>query len=234
MTKSSLGSAWLFRVGGLALLTGSAAFVVHLVLRSVVTAGSDLVVVAQAASWAPINTLGLVAAVLVLLGMPAMIPLMLDSGGRATLLGLALLAAAWMFFGLFLSLFGLLVVPWLADQAPWVMASAAPRPPAFLATFGIGLLNWITGTVLVAIPFIRHRAGPTWVGYVVLASSFALVVGNLLIAPSGPASNLGLNLLSNTGPMLLLSGIGYLGFRLWSEHPTLKANVASDSHHALP
>ena len=88
----------------------------------------------------------------------------------------------------------------------------------FVVSFAIGLLSWIAGAVLVAIPFIRHRAGPAWVGYVLLASSVALVVGNLLIAPSGPASNLALNLISNMGPVLLLAAIGYVGFRLWSEY----------------
>jgi hypothetical protein len=45
-----------------------------------------------------------------------------------------------------------------------------------------------------------------------------VVVGDLAIAPSGPAKNLAINLLSNLGPVLLMVGVGYLGFRVWVEH----------------
>ena len=48
-----MSGAWLFRVGGLALLAGSVAFVVHVLLRSVVTAGADPLVVATATYWVP-------------------------------------------------------------------------------------------------------------------------------------------------------------------------------------
>ena len=36
--------------------------------------------------------------------------------------------------------------------------------------------------------------------------------------PSGPASNLALNLLSNLAPVLLMVPLGYLGYRLWAEN----------------
>jgi hypothetical protein len=39
----------------------------------------------------------------------------------------------------------------------------------------------------------------------------------LVIAPSGPASNLAVNLASNLGPVLLLIVIGYLGHGMRSE-----------------
>jgi hypothetical protein len=48
------------------------------------------------------------------------------------------------------------------------------------------------------------------------------LVGNFVIAPSGPASNLAVNLLSNLGPVLLLIGLGYLGFRAWAERAPAK------------
>ena len=41
------------------------------------------------------------------------------------------------------------------------------------------------------------------------------IVGDV-IAPNGPASNLGINLLSNSGPLLLMIALGYLGGRLWT------------------
>jgi hypothetical protein len=47
-------------------------------------------------------------------------------------------------------------------------------------------------------------------------------VGTLVVAPGGPASNLAVNLLSNLGPVLLLIGLGYLGFRAWAERAPAK------------
>lgn len=132
----------------------------------------------------------------------------LDSGpaGLPGLIGVALLAGAWLFFGVFLSFYSVLVLP------------SAPLPEAFVVAFLVGLLAWLVGTVLLAVPFIRRRVDPRWVGYLLPASAVWGMVGNLIIAPSGPAANLAVNLVSNLGPVLLLVGIGYLGHRMRSEH----------------
>jgi hypothetical protein len=53
------------------------------------------------------------------------------------------------------------------------------------------------------------------------AAALLTVAGNF-IAPTGPATNLAINLLSNLGPVLLLVALGSLGFRLWSEHTPAK------------
>ncbi len=224
MADVAMNGSRLLRAGGFALVAGSAAFVAHVILRSVVTAGADPLAVARASFWAPLNGLGLAGALLVLLGLPAIVPRLSIAGGRAGTIGLALLAVSWTFFGLFLSLYSLLVLPWLAEQAPWLMGAGASLPFAFVVTFAVGMLSWIAGAVLFATPFIRHRAGPAWVGYVLLASSVALVVGNFVLAPSGPVANLPLNLLSNSAPVLLLAAVGYLGFRLCAGAPMAQAS----------
>lgn len=205
------------RAGGMALEVGSVAFVVHVVLRSVATAGADPLAVTRAPSWVPLHVLGVLGALLVLFGLPAIVPRLADSGGGASRLGVVLLATSWVFFGVFLSLYGLLVLPWLAERAPALVAPGAPLPLAFVVTFALGLLCWVVGATLVAVPFLRHRERPAWVGYALLASAVALVVGNLVLAPSGPASSLALNLLSNLGPVLLLVPLGYLGHRAYSD-----------------
>ncbi len=127
--------------------------------------------------------------------------------------------------GLFLSLYSVLVAPWLADKAPALVAASAPIPAGIIIAFIVGLVAEFVGSVLLAIPFIRGRVQPRWVGYVLPAAALLRVVGNF-IAPSGPASNLAINLLSNLGPILLLVALGYLGFRMWSEHaPASRAGV---------
>lgn len=123
-----------------------------------------------------------------------------------------------MFVGLFLSLYSVLVLPWLADRAPSLIGASAPLPEAFVIAFGFGLVSWLAGSVLLAIPFIRKQVRPTWVGYTLVASAIWIVVGNFIIAPSGPASNLAINLISNLGPVFLLIGFVHLGYRMSSGH----------------
>src|SRR3990170_8079232 len=211
-------SSQLFRISGLGLFVGAIAFVVHVVLRAVITAGPAPATVAKQSSWVPISALGLMGAALVLLGLPAMYARMAGPTGVIGLVGVVLIALALMFFGVFLSLYSVLVLPWLADKAPSLVAASVPLPVGFVIAFIAGLVAWFVGAVLLAIPFIRGRVQPRWVGYVLPASALWVVVGSTIIAPSGPATNLAINLLSNLGLVLLLVGVGYLGFRMWSEH----------------
>jgi hypothetical protein len=212
----------LFRIGGLLVFVGAVAFALHVVLRSVLTAGVDPAVSAQAGLWVPVNALGALGAALVLLGLPAVYTRMAGEGRLHGLVGFALIEVSWMFFGLFLSLYGALVLPWLADQAPRLVAGPSPTPLGFIMAFALGLLAWLLGAVLLAVPFVRRRVRPRWVGYVLPASALWVLVGSFVIAPGGPASNLAVNLLSNLGPVLLLIGLGYLGFRAWAERAPAK------------
>jgi hypothetical protein len=209
----------LSRIGGLLVFIGAGAFVLHVILRSVLTAGVDPAVSAQAGLWVPVNALGALGAALVLLGLPAVYARMAGQGGLPGLVGFALIEVSWMFFGLFLSLYGALVVPWLADQAPRLVGGSSPAPLGFVVAFALGLLVWLLGAVLLAVPFVRGPARARWVGYLLPASALWVLVGSFVIAPGGPASNLAVNLLSNLGPVLLQIGLGYLGFRAWAERP---------------
>ncbi len=214
--------ARLSRVGGLLVVGGAVAFVMHVVLRSVLTAGVDSAVSAQASLWVPVNVLGALGAVLVLLGLPAVYARMAGQGGLPGLVGFALIEVSWIFFGLFLSLYGALVLPWLADQAPGLVDGSSPTPLGVVVAFALGLLTWLLGAVLLAVPFARGVVRSRWVGYVLPASALWALVGAFVIAPDGPASNLAVNLLSNLGPVLLLLGLGYLGFRAWADRAPAK------------
>ncbi|MEZ4864899.1 MAG: hypothetical protein R3C14_26535 [Caldilineaceae bacterium] len=208
-------TAQFYRISGLGLLIGALAFMVHIVLRSLVTAGVDPVTFAQQGVWAPINALGAVGAALVLFGLPVLYAKLARPTGWLGLFGVALIALTWMFFGLFLSLYSMLVVPWLADQASALVDASASLPAAMLTAYIAALTIEFVGCVLFAIPFIRGRTQPRWVGYLLPGAALWTVAGTLL-APSGPAANLAINLLSNLGPVLLMGALGYLGFRLWS------------------
>lgn len=203
--------------GGLLVVIGAVAFVLHIVWRSVLTAGVDPTVSAQEGLWVPVNALGALGAALVLVGLPAVYARMAGEGGLPSLVGLALIEVSWTFFGLFLSLYGALVLPWLADQAPQLVSGSSSTPAGFVVAFALGLLAWLLGAVLLAVPLLRGPARTRWVGYVLPTSALWALVGMLVIAPDGPASNLAVNLVSNLGPVLLLTGLGYLGLRTWTE-----------------
>lgn len=192
------------------MLAGAGTFAVHILFRSVLSAGPDPTVFALDSLWMPVSALGVIGAVLVLMGLPAAFVRIVGAAGLSGVAGLALLAVAWMFFGLFFSLYSLLVLPWLAEQAPSLVAARAPLPAPMIGAFLIGLLAWFVGALLLATPFIRGLARPTWLGYVVVGSAVWMLVGNALLAPSGPVSDLGLNLLSNMSPVILLVGLAYL------------------------
>jgi hypothetical protein len=209
-------SSQLYRIGGLALVVGVVVFVAHLVARSLITAGADPSHYYLAGPWVPINALGVFGAALVLFGLPAMYARMAGPSGLLGLVGVALIALAWLFFGVFLSLYGTLVAPWLADQAPALVAVSAPLPAGIIIAFIAAVVAELVGTVLLAIPFLRGRVQPRWVGFALPASALLTVVGDA-IAPTGPAANLEINLLSNVGPVLLLAALGDLGSRLWSQ-----------------
>lgn len=204
--------ARLRRTAGLGLVLGASGFVVHIALRSLVTAGAQPTVFAQQPSWVWINTLGSLAAIAVLFGLPAVHGHLAGRSGRASFLGLLLIAVSWLFFGVFLSLYGLLILPWLAENAPALVAGTLPR--GFVIAFATALFAWCVGTVLFGLPFLRGRLAPRWVGVVLPTSALWMLLGNLVLAPSGPAASVAINLLSNLGPVLLLVALARLGSKL--------------------
>lgn len=200
-----------FGIGAVA--AGAVTYGIHIVARSVLTAGVDPASSAEAPLWVPVNALGVVGSVLVLVGLPAIADRMAARIGRAGITGVALIAASWILFGPFLSLYGALVQPWLADEAPHLLTGPAATPTGFVIALALGLLAWLAGAALLARPFLSGRAQPRWVGLALPASAVWFLIGSLVIAPDGPAGNLAVNLLSNAGPLLLLAALGWLGYR---------------------
>ncbi len=220
----------LSRWSGLSLVLGAVAFVVHIVARSLLTAGADPLTFPLEDAWVPTNVLGLAGALLVLIGLPGTFASFISREGALVVAGLSLVAVAWTFFGVFLSLYGALLLPWLAEKAPSLIS--APPPAGFMVAFLSGFCAWGLGAVLLGIPFVRGRLRPRWVGYALPASALWVVVGSLVIAPTGPAENPAVNLLSNLGPVLLVATLGYLGARAWRDSPAAPAMNRESSSRA--
>jgi len=201
-----------FRACGAGLTVGAVASVVHLVGRSVLSSGSDPTVFMRHGLWVAANAMGLVGAVLILLALPVVSLKMADSIGVPGLVGAALFAVSWMFFGLFLSLYGILVGPWLAEKAPALVSASAPLPLGVLVAFSASLLFELAGTSLLAIGLLRDRQ-IRWIALTLPASALLTIVGDLLV-PNGPSPSVVTNLLSNAGPILLSTALGALGLRM--------------------
>jgi hypothetical protein len=95
----------------------------------------------------------------------------------------------------------LLIEPWLAAQAPTLLN--APLPNGVIVAFVVALVTLVAGAALLALPFLRGRASPRWVGYALPASALLTLAGEA-VASGGPTSNPAINLLTNAGPALLL------------------------------
>jgi hypothetical protein len=208
MTPSSLT-----RLGGQALMLGGVTTALHLVARSVVTSFAGAVDLALSHGWAALNLLGTGGAMLLLIGLGALLPTLVSATGLLGLLGLALVGWFWLFSGVFLNLYAALLMPWLARGAPWMLGPEADVPLAVLVVFASALLALCSGAVLLAIPFLRRRLEPIWVGIALPGGAGLALVGDL-IARRGPSSTLALNLATNLGPVLVALALGSLGFRL--------------------
>jgi hypothetical protein len=203
----------LTRLGGQALMFGGVTTALHLAARSVVTSSTGVVELALSPGWAALNLLGGCGGVLLLIGLGALLPSLVSAGGLLGLLGLMGVAWFWLFSGVFLNLYAGLLMPWLARGAPWLLGPEADVPLLFLVVFASAVLALCSGAVLLAIPFLRRRLEPLWVGIALPAGAGLALVGDL-IARQGPSSTLAVNLFSNLGPILVALALGWLGLRL--------------------
>ena len=203
------------RISGIGMLVGAVTFTLFVVLRSLMTAGANPADLAQEPVWVAINGLGVAGAVLVLLTLPGTYAAAASGRRTVGILAVLMISAAWTYFSLFLSLYGMLVMPWLAERAPSLLAASAPIPDGILVSSDVALIAWFCGSVLLAVPFLRGILAPRWAGYVLLMSAIWIVVGNVVIAPGGPSSNVSANLLSNLAPVFLLISLGYLACLPW-------------------
>jgi hypothetical protein len=198
---------------GQALVLGSVVTTLHLVARSVVTSSSGPIEVARSHGWTLLNLLGAGGGILLVIGLGALLPPLVREAGFLGLFGVALVGWFWVVSGVFLNLSAALLMPWLAREAPWMLRPSPDVPVELLVTLVSALLAVCCGTALLAVPFLRRRLEPFWVGIALPGGAALTLVGDLL-APAGPSSSLAMNLFTNLGPVLVALALGALGLRL--------------------
>jgi len=151
--------------------------------------------------------------VVLLLGLPGLFASSASGYGLAGLIGVALIFVESAMVGVFGNLYGAMVDPWLAAQAPDLAKGFGP-PPLF-AYFNLAEVAVVLGTLLLAVPIVRRRVAPRWAGYVLLVS---VPVGLVLFfyVPSLPNQSLAAGLLSAVPDVLLWLALAGLAVDKWT------------------
>ena len=195
-----------FRLSGLALVVGCVvSFAFHLVSAWNTTTDATQ----------PLNIVSdyvlAAAALLLLVGLPGVYASRAEGFGIVGLVGAAFLFIATIMLDVFGSLWGAMVDPWLATQAPNLANGFGPPP--FFAYYNIQEVLLVVGSVLLAIPMLRRRVPPRWPAFALLLS---VLVGVPIYFSAFPNS-LVFNLVSTAPTLLLLAAFVGLGYQTWSK-----------------
>jgi hypothetical protein len=199
-------------------VAGAVVSFVASLLNSLLFSGNDPTPYAGNGLFVPINLLSALGAGLLLLGLPVLYLSRPEGWGVLGLVGFVLVFATGLMFGIFFSLLGALLLPYLAQHAPDTLKGNGP--PAFFPFFILGTVVEVIGLLLLALPLARGFVAERWVGYVLLAAAVLSVVG-FFVGGNGPTSPL-LALLGDLGSLLLFVALGWLGYLLWTGHVRLR------------
>ena len=160
----------------------------------------------------PIQFASAAVSVVLLLGLPGLYASRATGYGLAGLIGVALIFVASVMVGVFGNLYGAMVDPWLAAQAPDLAKGFGP-PPLF-AYYNLAEVAVVLGTALLAIPIARGRVRPGWAGWLLLAS---IPIGVVLFfyVPSMPTDSVVAGLLSSVPESMLWVALAGLAVDAW-------------------
>ena len=160
----------------------------------------------------PINFALAAFSVLLLVGLPGLFAGRARGYGLSGLIGVALIFVATVMVGVFSNLYGAMVDPWLASQAPDLAKGFGP-PPLF-AYYNLAEVAVVLGTVLLAIPIVRRRVVPQWAGWVLLVS---VPIGVVLFfyVPSLPSDSAVAGFLSAVPGVMLWVALAGLARDAW-------------------
>ena len=212
-----------FRLAGMALMVGAVLSFVGNLLNTLLFSGNDPTPYAGNPLFVPVNLLSVLGTALLLFGLPVLYLSGPEGWGVLGLIGFLLVFATGLMFGVFFSLLGALLLPYLVQHAPDTVKGNGP--PAFFPFFIVGTVFQVVGLLLLAVPIVRGFVAERWVGYVLLAAAVLGVVGFFLGGGSGPTNPL-IALIGSLGTLLLFVALGWLGYLLWTAHTRLRDRLA--------
>lgn len=172
---------------------------------------------AQSPAFLAANLLSTIGALLLVYGLPGVFARWHEGWGRTGLAGIALLSLAALILS-FVSLIAALIDPWLAEKAPELVRD--PGPPLYLAILFTSLVALSAGTILMAIPILRRRVGPRWIGFLLVASA---VIYPVYIYAAFSSTNVLLSIVGSLSPILFFVALGSLGYFGATEPRTVRA-----------
>jgi hypothetical protein len=221
----------LYKLSGLSLILGAVLSFVAGLLGAILFVGNDPTPYAGNALFVPINLISAAGGALLVLGLPGMYGRYAGGLGVVGLIGMLLIFVAGLMFGVFLNLFGALMVPYLAAHAP--DAVKGNGPPSLLPFFIVGNVIFVLGDILLAIPMLRGRVQPRAIAYVLIGSAIFGAIGFLINFLNAP-SNVAVSVLGTIAPLLLFVALSWLGLRMWSEEEGGEERVETTGSVQLP
>jgi hypothetical protein len=179
---------------------------------------------AQSASFIGINVIGVIATALLVYGMPGLYARQPEGWGRMGLAGMVLIALAQMLFGS-VCLMAATFYSWLGEKAPDLFKDPNPAP-----LVGVVFLIWfvamVAGNILMAIPVLRRRVGPRWIGFVLIGAAVMSVV---YMAAALTPPDVVVSLVGGLGPILMCVALGYLGYLGTSDRRAVRVAPAASA-----
>lgn len=217
-----MSSSLLYRTSGLALLLGAVLGSIGNVLGSVLFPNNDL---SQSSSvvWFAVMLLSFIGSLFLLLGLPAVCVRQAERAGWLGFIGFVLTIIGGFLFTSF-SPTALLILPWLAQEAPKLAASSGP--PSLFVFFLVASLLFAVGGILLGVATMRARILPRWAGLLIL-------VGAVLNLVSFPLSGVISAIVGTAAFIIFAVGFGWIGFSLMSTGNVEAAPSASAPSEAL-
>jgi hypothetical protein len=209
-----MSSAQLFKLSGAGLALGALISLVAYTLAGILFPNQNDSTYAANPLYVPLYLVGFVGAMLLLLGLPGLAVAGARRAGLMALLGVVLLILTVAMFGVFFNLLQAIIFPYLAEQAPQIIADDT-GPSGFFPFFIIGTLALVVGSLLLALPLVRGRLRSRWAGYALVGTALLAIVSFFLNEPEGPANPLN-TLVDLVSTDLLFVALGWLGAELYA------------------
>jgi len=214
-----MSSSTLYRLSGLALLLGAVFGIIGQVLGSLLFSSDGSLQSTNPLGWGLFLVFN-IGSLLLLVGMPGICVRQAAQAGWLGFVGFVLA-----FIGMFMltssSFTNLLIVPWLAQVAPKVVAQG-DGPPALFVFFLMGNILFAVGGILLGIATLHARILPRFAGLFLLS-------GTILNLVSFPLNGSIGNIVGTVAIGCVALGLGWMGYALLSVPLAIEVQPASAS-----
>lgn len=215
-------AALVYRVSGWSLVIGAIVSFVTLLYAAVVFIGNtDQVAHRPEYLW--VNVFSAVGIALLLLGLPGWFGSRASVAGVTGLIGMICIFLTGLVLGVFFSLLQALIFPYLATQAPQLLAGEGP--PAIFGVVLFGTIMNVIGAALLAVAMLRARIEPLWTGYVWILCAVMAIVGFIIGGPA--ATNVASSIVGISSALLIFIALfGFGGDMLGRYRPEASGGIA--------